>query len=70
MGQSAPEASRKHSVQDVGARVEELLATLRSSRVQDPAPVAEELVRLLVGLYGDGQKLEKVHSPMTVTLST
>ncbi len=41
------------SVQDVGARVEELLATLRSGRVQDPAPAAEELVRLLVGLYGD-----------------
>jgi Fe-S cluster biogenesis protein NfuA/nitrite reductase/ring-hydroxylating ferredoxin subunit len=41
-------------VQDVGSRVEELLAALRSGRVQDPAPVAEELVRLLVGLYGDG----------------
>jgi len=54
VAQSAPEASGKHSVPDVGARVEELLATLRSGRVQDPAPVAEELVRLLVGLYGDG----------------
>jgi Fe-S cluster biogenesis protein NfuA len=42
------------SVQDVGARVEELLATLRSGHVKDPAPAAEELVRLLVGLYGDG----------------
>ncbi len=41
-------------VQDVGSRVEELLAALRSGRVQDPAPVAEELVGLLVGLYGDG----------------
>jgi Fe-S cluster biogenesis protein NfuA/nitrite reductase/ring-hydroxylating ferredoxin subunit len=51
---SAPEASGKSSVPDVGARVEELLAALRSGRVQDPAPVAEELVRLLVGLYGDG----------------
>ena len=51
---SAPEASGKSSVQDVGARVEELLATLRSGRAQDPAPLAEELVRLLVGLYGDG----------------
>jgi Fe-S cluster biogenesis protein NfuA/nitrite reductase/ring-hydroxylating ferredoxin subunit len=51
---SDPEASGKSSVQDVGARVEELLATLRSGHVQDPAPVAEELVRLLVGLYGDG----------------
>jgi Fe-S cluster biogenesis protein NfuA/nitrite reductase/ring-hydroxylating ferredoxin subunit len=50
----APEASERHGVQDVGARVEELLATLRSGRAQDPAAVAEELVRLLVGLYGDG----------------
>ena len=41
-------------VQDVGARVEELLATLRSGQAKDPAPVAEELVGLLVGLYGDG----------------
>jgi Fe-S cluster biogenesis protein NfuA/nitrite reductase/ring-hydroxylating ferredoxin subunit len=41
-------------VPDVGSRVEELLAALRSGRVQDPAPVAEELVGLLVGLYGDG----------------
>jgi Fe-S cluster biogenesis protein NfuA len=41
-------------VQDVGARVEELLGALRSGHVKDPAPVAEELVRLLVGLYGDG----------------
>jgi len=54
VGQSAPEASGRHGVQDVGARVEELLATLRSGRVRDPAPDAEELVRLLVGLYGDG----------------
>jgi Fe-S cluster biogenesis protein NfuA/nitrite reductase/ring-hydroxylating ferredoxin subunit len=40
-------------VRDVGARVEELLASLRSA----PGPAAaaaEELVRLLVGLYGDG----------------
>jgi Fe-S cluster biogenesis protein NfuA len=41
-------------VQDVGSRVEELLAALRSGRAGDPAPVAEELVGLLVGLYGDG----------------
>jgi Fe-S cluster biogenesis protein NfuA/nitrite reductase/ring-hydroxylating ferredoxin subunit len=41
-------------VRDVGARVEELLAALRSGSVPDPGPVAEELVRLLVGLYGDG----------------
>jgi Fe-S cluster biogenesis protein NfuA/nitrite reductase/ring-hydroxylating ferredoxin subunit len=41
-------------VRDVGARVEELLAALRSGSAKDPGPVAEELVRLLVGLYGDG----------------
>jgi Fe-S cluster biogenesis protein NfuA/nitrite reductase/ring-hydroxylating ferredoxin subunit len=41
-------------VRDVGARVEELLAALRSGGAPDPGPVAEELVRLLVGLYGDG----------------
>ncbi len=41
-------------VQDVGARVEELLDTLRSSGAGGAAPAAEELVRLLVGLYGDG----------------
>jgi Fe-S cluster biogenesis protein NfuA/nitrite reductase/ring-hydroxylating ferredoxin subunit len=41
-----------NGVQDVGARVEELLATLRSSGPSNAAP-AEELVRLLVGLYGD-----------------
>ena len=51
---SEPEGRGAAGVQDVGARVEELLATLRSGRVRDPAPVAEELVRLLVGLYGDG----------------
>jgi Fe-S cluster biogenesis protein NfuA/nitrite reductase/ring-hydroxylating ferredoxin subunit len=41
-------------VRDVGARVEELLGTLRSGAVSGAAPAAEELVRLLVGLYGDG----------------
>jgi Fe-S cluster biogenesis protein NfuA len=41
-------------VRDVGARVEELLGGLRSGAVRDVAPAAEELVRLLVGLYGDG----------------
>jgi Fe-S cluster biogenesis protein NfuA len=41
-------------VRDVGARVEELLDALRSGAVRDVAPAAEELVRLLVGLYGDG----------------
>lgn len=40
-------------VRDVGARIEELLAALRSGAA-DPAATAEELVRLLVGLYGDG----------------
>jgi Fe-S cluster biogenesis protein NfuA/nitrite reductase/ring-hydroxylating ferredoxin subunit len=41
-------------VHDVGARVEELLAALRTGGAQGAAPAAEELVRLLVGLYGDG----------------
>ena len=41
-------------VRDVGARVEELLDALRARAAPDPGPVAEELVRLLVGLYGDG----------------
>jgi Fe-S cluster biogenesis protein NfuA len=41
-------------VRDVGARVEELLDALRSGAVSGVAPAAEELVRLLVGLYGDG----------------
>jgi Fe-S cluster biogenesis protein NfuA/nitrite reductase/ring-hydroxylating ferredoxin subunit len=41
-------------VQDVGARIEELLAGLRSGGHSGAAPAAEELVRLLVGLYGDG----------------
>jgi Fe-S cluster biogenesis protein NfuA len=41
-------------VRDTGTRVEELLAALRSGAVKDPGPAAEELVRLLVGLYGDG----------------
>jgi Fe-S cluster biogenesis protein NfuA/nitrite reductase/ring-hydroxylating ferredoxin subunit len=41
-------------VRDVGARVEELLAGLRTGATRDAGPAAEELVRLLVGLYGDG----------------
>jgi Fe-S cluster biogenesis protein NfuA len=41
-------------VRDVGARVEYLLDALRAGAAPDPGPVAEELVRLLVGLYGDG----------------
>jgi Fe-S cluster biogenesis protein NfuA len=40
------------SVRGVGEQVEELLARLRSGG-GDPA-IADELVRLLVGLYGDG----------------
>ncbi len=41
-------------VRQIGARVEELLAALRSSGDKGAAPAAEELVRLLLGLYGDG----------------
>ncbi len=41
-------------VQQVGTRVEELLAALRTSAGPKVAATAEELVGLLVGLYGDG----------------
>jgi Fe-S cluster biogenesis protein NfuA len=41
-------------VQQVGTRVEELLAALRTSGGGKVAAAAEELVGLLVGLYGDG----------------
>jgi Fe-S cluster biogenesis protein NfuA len=41
-------------VQAVSARVEELLGALRSGGFGGAAPAAEELVGLLVGLYGDG----------------
>lgn len=41
-------------VQQVGTRVEELLAALRTSAGGKVAATAEELVGLLVGLYGDG----------------
>src|SRR5437764_3651022 len=41
------------SVAQAGARIEELLASLRS-RGGAAADTAEELVRLLVGMYGDG----------------
>ncbi len=41
-------------VRQVGARVEELLGVLRSSGNSSAAPAAEELVRILLGLYGDG----------------
>jgi Fe-S cluster biogenesis protein NfuA len=40
-------------VRDVGERVERLLAALRSAP-GDSGAAAEELVRMLVGLYGDG----------------
>jgi Fe-S cluster biogenesis protein NfuA/nitrite reductase/ring-hydroxylating ferredoxin subunit len=42
------------SVQKVGARVEELLDSLKSGGFGPAASAAEELVSLLVGLYGDG----------------
>jgi Fe-S cluster biogenesis protein NfuA/nitrite reductase/ring-hydroxylating ferredoxin subunit len=41
-------------VQGVGARVEELLDSLKSGGFGPAASAAEELVSLLVGLYGDG----------------
>jgi Fe-S cluster biogenesis protein NfuA/nitrite reductase/ring-hydroxylating ferredoxin subunit len=41
-------------VQTVSARIEELLGALSSGRFGNAAPAAEELVSLLVGLYGDG----------------
>jgi Fe-S cluster biogenesis protein NfuA len=41
-------------VQQVSARVEELLEALNSGAFGGAAPAAEELVGLLVGLYGDG----------------
>jgi Fe-S cluster biogenesis protein NfuA/nitrite reductase/ring-hydroxylating ferredoxin subunit len=41
-------------VQQVGTRVEELLAALRTSAGPKVAATAEELVGQLVGLYGDG----------------
>jgi Fe-S cluster biogenesis protein NfuA/nitrite reductase/ring-hydroxylating ferredoxin subunit len=41
-------------VQQVSARVEELLDALKEGGFGAAAPAAEELVGLLVGLYGDG----------------
>lgn len=41
----------KHDVRAAGDRVEELLGTLRSGPAKD---TAEELVRLLMALYGEG----------------
>lgn len=41
-------------VQQVSARVEELLDALKGGEFGAAAPAAEELVGLLVGLYGDG----------------
>jgi Fe-S cluster biogenesis protein NfuA/nitrite reductase/ring-hydroxylating ferredoxin subunit len=42
------------SVEKVSARVEELLDALKAGGFGAAAPAAEELVSLLVGLYGDG----------------
>jgi len=44
----------RNDVQAVSARVEELLGALTSGGFGAAAPAAEELVGLLVGLYGDG----------------
>jgi Fe-S cluster biogenesis protein NfuA len=41
-------------VRQIGTRIEELLTTLRGSGNPAAAPAAEELIRLLLGLYGDG----------------
>jgi Fe-S cluster biogenesis protein NfuA len=41
-------------VREIGTRVEELLATMRSGGGPAAASAAEELVSLLLGLYGDG----------------
>jgi Fe-S cluster biogenesis protein NfuA/nitrite reductase/ring-hydroxylating ferredoxin subunit len=41
-------------VQQTGERIEELLARLGAAAGDDAGATAEELVRLLVGLYGDG----------------
>jgi Fe-S cluster biogenesis protein NfuA/nitrite reductase/ring-hydroxylating ferredoxin subunit len=45
---------RVSGVQKVGARVEELLGILAATSIGTAAPAAEELVSLLVGLYGEG----------------
>src|SRR6202140_1696361 len=45
---------RVSGVQKVGARVEELLGILAATSIGTAAPAAEELVSLLVGLYGGG----------------
>src|SRR5215475_779591 len=54
-GAAAAEEARAPmtSVAQAGERIEELLASLRA-RDGTAADAAEELVRLLVGLYGDG----------------
>jgi Fe-S cluster biogenesis protein NfuA/nitrite reductase/ring-hydroxylating ferredoxin subunit len=48
------EGARGAGVRGTGARVEELLGALRSGGFGPAAAAAEELVGLLVGLYGDG----------------
>jgi Fe-S cluster biogenesis protein NfuA len=42
------------STAQAGERIEEILASLRSQAGETASAAAEELVRLLVGLYGDG----------------
>src|ERR1022692_2754111 len=53
-GRWQTEAKRMTGVQEVGTRVEELLAALQTSAGGKAAAAADELVGLLVGLYGDG----------------
>jgi Fe-S cluster biogenesis protein NfuA len=46
--------AQAHNVQEVGARVEELLSELRSGVDPSVSDRAEELVRVLMELYGSG----------------
>ena len=46
-----------HDVRAAGDRIEELLGTLRSGTAKD---TAEELVRLLMALYGEGLGLDSI----------
>jgi Fe-S cluster biogenesis protein NfuA/nitrite reductase/ring-hydroxylating ferredoxin subunit len=58
------EATRMGRAADTGARIDELLAGLRSQAGGRAADAADELVRQLVGLYGDclGQIVELLHA--------
>src|SRR6185437_15414916 len=51
---STGKAARMADARQVGARVEELLGVLQSEGGEATARAAEELVRLLLGLYGEG----------------